>query len=156
MPNLMLVAFSSHPYQAKLACAYLYYGSEDALTDHKGQSIKMFDDFPGEFMDHLKTNVMPKLNEHFEHSLYTAVDVDVVNQESYPFIVIQRKDGKILSKDDITTISHHLSDAVAAINNPYSENEHKLFSNKHNEKKTKVAREKKTETEPKHHYNLRG
>lgn len=147
MPNLVLTGTHLHPYQNNLACAYIYYGSKEAPTDHKDKPISLFGDFPNELIEHLKSKVMPKLTKHLSahSSSYKAIDVDVVNQAPHPFIIIQRKDGKMISPDEVHKISHDLMKILSAINHHSSKHNHTLFSNKMNKKNRRGIKEHTTE-----------
>lgn len=116
---LVLAQFHAGVYNPNTACAYIYYGDAKQQKTHEGKVI-------GEFMSeieqtrlnkHVTDAIIPFVNSALSTSAYVTNGFDNLNMAPHPYIVIQRKDLKPITDEDLAAIQNILEAAIQKRNN---------------------------------------
>lgn len=134
MPNLKLFNFHLAPYamtfingkaRENAASAYIYYegpeGSSQAdAYDHEGKSIGTFmnDDRRRSLENHIRNEIMPKINAGLRYSPFLVTGIDYTNMAPHPHLVIKRRDNKPLEKEDLDEMEKKLETTIHKLNHP--------------------------------------
>lgn len=109
MKNLTLSQLNISLYQNNVACAYVYYDNHGHPQDQFNHPIGTFYQDPFQFENHLRSVVLPIINNKLKASNYTALDIGFENQAPHPFIIIMRKDKAQITSDDLSAIRNKLN-----------------------------------------------
>tara|TARA_R110000868_G_scaffold344974_4_gene606039 strand:- start:251 stop:811 length:561 start_codon:yes stop_codon:yes gene_type:complete len=154
--------------------AYIYETMKDrnqdqAACDANGAPIGTFMSHDARIAleEHVRTVISPLIQQKLQSSCYRVTGVDYTNQAPHPHLVIERKDAKPLSEDDvkciqmlvelsILTINRQKSSAaVLPANTIFKPAAHPATAVTNEKNKPTITVMEAAETETKHHYNLR-
>jgi hypothetical protein len=139
----------------RTAYAQIYYGTKEAPTDHKGDSLFSYrDDWEGLMHNDLRINVLPIINAGLKNTPYVALGVSDANMNPFPFFTLVRNDREFLTSTDIKAIESHLLTIIDLHNSNNVENVMCSSNEFFNKRKTIPDEITKTPT-PTHNYNLR-
>lgn len=152
MSKLVLVDLQQGLYVPQTASAYIYYGSKEKPTDHKGNPISIFyrDDLRMELEAHLNNVVIPAIKNGLKGSNFDVLpEASLVNQAPHPFVEIVRQDKAVIGHADLASLKTKLNEIIKKINKEVkiTKSPH-LFSQNENSKPGENSK-------PEHCYTLR-
>ncbi|HTM63771.1 MAG TPA: hypothetical protein VL360_04655 [Gammaproteobacteria bacterium] len=116
------VVFINGELKENAANVYVYYSSEknSLPCDQDGNILGRFmnDEMRVALENHLRTKVMPKINDVLALTIYTITNIDHTNMAPHPHLVVKRRDNRPLSDKDLQDIRNKMEIAINRINNP--------------------------------------